>query len=162
MQHLLSTTAYNKKKKALMTLPLLGITPVSYTHLDVYKRQQQYRDLLKKATNSMMSNIKNGIQLTTTGFSGTSTSTDKVHDEEVTIEEATSSSRKAEAEAEAAYDDKENEFDDEDTTTILSQPKRYNFKPVSYTHLDVYKRQAYKRVVIAVGVGKKESIGTDV
>ncbi|KAG2732280.1 hypothetical protein G9P44_004697 [Scheffersomyces stipitis] len=93
-----------------------------------WNASQQYRDLLKKATNSMMSNIKNGIQLTTTGFSGTSTSTDKVHDEEVTIEEATSSSRKAEAEAEAAYDDKENEFDDEDTTTILSQPKRYNFK----------------------------------
>ncbi|ABN67914.2 regulator of Cdc7 kinase [Scheffersomyces stipitis CBS 6054] len=75
-----------------------------------WNASQQYRDLLKKATNSMMSNIKNGIQLTTTGFSGTSTSTDKVHDEEVTIEEATSSSRKAEAEAEAAYDDKENEY----------------------------------------------------
>ncbi|KAK6454304.1 Dbf4 Cdc7p-Dbf4p kinase complex regulatory subunit [Scheffersomyces xylosifermentans] len=92
--------------------------------LKKFEASQEYRNLLKLATNSLMNATKSAIQLTTSGFSGTSTSTDKIVDEETTIDQDSSSSKEKHN---FRDDNKENEFDEEDTTRIL-QPSRYNFK----------------------------------
>ena len=45
----------------LGVLPVIGITPVSYTHLDVYKRQVYYKTyLIDRVLEQMQQNVKSG------------------------------------------------------------------------------------------------------
>lgn len=64
-----------------------------------FEAAQEYRDLLRKATYNIMNNIKNGgVSMNASGFSGTSTSTDKAHDDEhnTTVVQNSTSSKKLE------------------------------------------------------------------
>ncbi|KAG7664905.1 DBF4 [[Candida] subhashii] len=76
-----------------------------------FEASQEYRSLLKKATYNIMNNIKNGgVSMTVSGFSGTSTSTDKAHEEDhnATVIQNSSSSKKLET--------KEDEEEQDDST----------------------------------------------
>ena len=98
--------------------------PVSYTHLDVYKRQTTYT---YDAANRLVQTVTNAIT-TTYAYDGWGTliretrdglTTDLVLDEQVTL------------------------------PRVLAAIRSDGYKAVSYTHLDVYKRQPWMRVAIA-------------
>ena len=114
---------------------LLGLYPVSYTHLDVYKRQ-----ILKTQKHISDKNIL----LLGVGEIGQNTVENLVkHVYQPKVKIANRSFEKAEKIAEKykipqiAFDDFEEELK---STDILIVAKGAS-QPVSYTHLDVYKRQ---------------------
>lgn len=50
--------------------------------LQKFSATKEYRDLLKKVTTDIMNHAKEGIQLDSSGFTGTSTSTDRIEDKD--------------------------------------------------------------------------------
>ncbi|ODV79475.1 uncharacterized protein CANTADRAFT_66923 [Suhomyces tanzawaensis NRRL Y-17324] len=96
-----NTESSNSERKKLRRLQKFEVT-------------KDYRSLLKRATYDIISNIKNGVNMNTSGFSGTSTSTDRIGEDEVTIIQNSTSSKNRRVAAE------------EETDSM--KPLRYNFK----------------------------------
>lgn len=88
--------------------------------LQKFEATKSYRNLLRIVTYDIMNNIKNGIHLKVSGFSGTSTSTDRINEDDNTITQNSLSSKNKKTDEESYKLDQELQevFEDknEDTT----------------------------------------------
>ena len=131
---------------------MLDIIPVSYTHLDVYKRQAygEDGDVTGEVARRILQNCK--AKKETTDTEGTSMKT------------VILTSFKSDVRAHMLQDLLKNEgiesmLQGEYTAQVLAYIPGMEIKvPVSYTHLDVYKRQGYKRRIKPSDVTDKVSM----
>lgn len=99
-----------------------------------FEATKDFRELLKKVTNDIINNAKEGIRLDYSGISGASTSTDDLNDDEVTIIQNSTSSKKLDLKNEEVHLD---EFDERDLgnekieeTEDVAEISKFIHKPI--------------------------------